>query len=265
MNAQERMNTYGSNMRVIGYLFNSVKDNYSEMNVEDFQSLTGEITRLFQASAELLPSANMEPEPIIFAQQPGDPLPLERNLNETNITMTRGSSDDLLRTDVTTRYLTSFAGDDDYPTDEELRENNLTRDRPEVVNLLDQHEDDTSSTTSEDYQDYISYKKKPRLTAKCFSNKDGREKSTECAICFEEHSLKNTLTFGCGHEFCNECVCDHFHFSVTNQPYKKFYACPTCRNDVKKVRVNYSKNDAKNKEDLMTKIMTYEIRTYCNP
>lgn len=259
MNTQQRMSSYESNMRVIGYLFNSIKDNYSEMSVEDFQSLTGEISRLFQTSADLLPSANVEPEPS------STPLSLERDLNDSNITMTRGnvtdSNDDFLRIDVTTRFLTSFAGDDDYPTDEELRENNLIRDTPEVVNLIEE----TSSTTSEDYEDYIRHKKKPRLTSKCFSIKDGREKTTECAICFEEYSLKNTLTLGCGHEFCKECVCEHFHFSVTNQPYKSFYACPTCRSDVKKVRVNYSKMDAKDKEDLMKNDMTYEIRTYCKP
>ena len=262
MNTQQRMSSYESNMRVIGYLFNSIKDNYSEMSVEDFQSLTGEISRLFQTSADLLPSANVEPEPS------STPLSLERDLNDSNITMTRGnvtdSNDDLLRTDVTTRYLTSFAGDDDYPTDEELRENNLIRDTPEVVNLIEETRS-TTSEASEDYEDYIRYKNKPRLTSKCFSIKDGREKTTECAICFEEHSLKNTLTLGCGHEFCKECVCDHFHFSVTNQPYKSFYACPTCRSDVKKVRVNYSKMDAKDKEDLMKNDMTYEIRTYCKP
>ncbi len=182
MNTQQRMSSYESNMRVIGYLFNSIKDNYSEISVEDFQSLTGEISHLFQTSADLLPSANVEPEPS------STPLSLERDLNDSNITMTRGnvtdSNDDLLRTDVTTHYLTSFAGDDDYPTDEELRENNLIRDTPEVVNLIEE----TSSTTSEaseDYEDYIRYKKKPRLTSKCFSIKDGREKTTECAICFE--------------------------------------------------------------------------------
>lgn len=256
MNTQERMDSYGSNMRVIGYLFNSVKDNYSEMNVEDFQSLTGEITRLFQASADLLPRTNTGPdlEPQIVstpttAPPPNFPPPFERNLDESN-TDTRGVD----------------IGDRQLPLASVVR----VADEPDVTgpNLIDITEmselEDTSSTISEDYQDFISYKKKPKLTTKFFTNKDGLNRTTECAICFEEHSLKNTLTLGCGHEFCNECVCDHFHFSVTNQPRKKFYACPTCRNDIKKVRVNYSRNDAKNKEELMTKNMTSEIRTYCN-
>lgn len=263
MNTQERMDSYGSNMRVIGYLFNSIKENYREITIEDFQSLTGEISRLFQASAELLPNGNVGPElhmvstPTI-TPHPNSPPPLERNLDESNITLRR-------TTNIGGRQLplATVVRVPEVPGVTRPRLNNIAENDMEMV--FSDLEDDILSTTSEDYQDTIRFKTRPKLTTKCFSNKDGREKSTECAICFEVNPLNNTLTFGCGHEFCNECVCDHFHFSVTNQPYKRSYVCPTCRCDVKKVRVNYSKNDAKNKEDLMTKNMTYEIRTYCNP
>ena len=67
-----------------------------------------------------------------------------------------------------------------------------------------------------------------------------------------------------GHEFCKDCVCNHFHFSVTNQPYNRHYDCPTCRANVKKVRVNYSKLDAKNKLELLDNdVLTYDIQLYC--
>ena len=172
------------------------------------------------------------------SSQPEHPPPLERNTTTTTIV------------DLSREYRTLEPED--------------------ILPQPDNHENTESDTesgdtyTSEEYQEYIQFKKKPRLTTKCFSIKDGREKLTECSICLEEHSLRNTLTFGCGHEFCNACACDHFHFSVTNQPYKRHYACPTCRADVKKVRVNYSKLDAKNKLELLDNdVLTYDIKLYC--
>ncbi len=59
MNAQQ---SYESNMRVIGYLYNTLKDNYGTMQVDDYNELSGQISRLFQQSRDLLPSANPEPE-----------------------------------------------------------------------------------------------------------------------------------------------------------------------------------------------------------
>jgi len=280
MNAQQ---SYESNMRVIGYLYNTLKDNYGTMQVDDYNELSGQISRLFQQSCELLPSANPEPnpepEPIhpfrrytlfdrvrtemeIFnhvrtemetqnsfqtpppARQSLDPPPIERNPSQSNVTMTRGEN------------VIDLSLPDDMPmTIAELYDDD------------DDDDDDNSSNfmieSSEEYQDYIAYKTKPKLTTKCFSKKEGREKACECLICCEEHNIHQTLTLGCGHEFCKECVCSHFHFSVENQPYKRFYACPICRADVKQVRVNYSKMNAKDKGELMTGPLVTQMKTWC--
>ena len=269
MNAQQ---SYESNMRVIGYLYNTLKDNYGTMQVEDFNELSGQISRLFQQSCDLLPSANPEPrsepepepepEPAQHtqyapfnrvrsemgtqnafhtpppAQQSQEPPPIERNRSQWNVTMTRGSN------------IVDLSLPDDLPmTMEELND--------------DENDDDWAMDDTEEYQDYISYKIKPKLTTKCFTKKEGREKTSECVICCEEYDLHQTLTLGCGHDFCKECVCDHFHHSVENQPYKRFYACPICRADVKQVRVNYSKINAKHKGEIMASPLVNHLKTWC--
>lgn len=271
MNAQQ---SYESNMILIGYLYNTLKENYNTMPEEHFQTLSGTITTLLQNSSELLPSANPEPrpepEPIrrfsIFqprdnnsreenemetlqmpfqtpppAQQFNTPPPIERNPSQSNVTMTRGQN---------------------------VIDLSLSNDLPMSLAELDDNNDGDDSSNfimddSEDYQEFISNKTKPKLTTKCFSMKEGREKSCECVICCEEHNLHQTLTLGCGHEFCKECVCDHFHFSVTNQPYQRFYACPICRADVKQVRVNYSRMNAKDKKELMAGPLVTYMKTWC--
>jgi hypothetical protein len=266
MNAQE---SYESNMRVIGYLYNTLKDNYGTMQVEDYNELSGQISRLFQQSRDLLPSANAEPEPEPIqhrrytlldrvrteretqnafqtpppAQQSLEPLPIERNPSQSNVTMTRGENVvDLSLSDDMPMTLADLEGDDDNSSD---------------FNSSD------FMIENEEYQDYIDYKTKPKLTTKCFSMKEGREKECECVICGDEHNLHQTLTLGCGHEFCKECVCDHFHHSVENQPYKRFYACPICRADVKQVRVNYSKMNARDKRELMAGPLVTQMKTWC--
>ena len=275
MNAQQ---TYESNMRVIGYLYNTLKDNFDTMQVEDFNELSGQISRLFQQSSELLPSANPEPEPepqvepepiqhrriTLFdrvrtemetihnpfqtpppAQQSVDPPPIEHNQSQSNVLMTRGGH----------RF------QDDTPMIIEDLSNEVYEDEDE------EEEDDNSSTymleNSEEYQEYISYKTKPKLTTKCFSKKECQEKTCECIICCEEYSLFETLTLGCGHEFCQGCVSDHFHHSVENQPYQRFYSCPICRADVKQVRVNYSKTIAKDKKEIMDGPLVTLMKTWC--
>jgi hypothetical protein len=286
-------------MRVIGYLYNTLKDNFATMQPGDFNELSGQINRLLQDSSELLrlqpepqsesyrrfsifnprpqsepepqPQPEPEPEPqpqpqpesyrrfSIFqsrndnsemdiqhrpfqtpppAQQSDVPPPIVRNHSQSNITMTRGGhrfQDD--------EPMSLIELDDDSDSDDDSS------------NFMDE--------TGEEYQVYASYKVKPRLTTKCHSKKDAREKTTDCGICFEKYDLHQTLTFGCGHELCKECVCDHFHHSVENQPYKRFYSCPFCRADVKKVRVNYSKINAKNKEELMTTSLVTQMKTWC--
>ena len=257
MNAQ---NTYESNMRVIGYLYNNIKDNYGTMQLEDFNELSGQISRLFQQSSELLPSSNraietemeMEMETefrnSLFdtppqAEQSLNPPPIVRNQSQSNVTMTRGEN------------VIDLSLQDELP---------MTL--AELDDVYDSSDDDSSNyiiESSDEYQDYIGYKNKPKLTTKCFSKKEGREKVIECSICFEEHTLHQTLTLNCDHEFCKECVCNHFHFSVENQPYKKFYGCPNCRTDVKQVRVNYSKIDAKDKGELMAGQLVTQLKHWC--
>jgi len=273
-------------MRVIGYLYNTLKDNYGTMQVDDYNELSGQINRLFQQSRDLLPSANpephVEPEPIqhrrstLFdrvrtemetqnafqapppAQQSLEPPPIERNPSQSNVTMTRGENViDLSLRDDMPMTLAELEDDEDDSSAYSF----------DNIQLLSDDDDDNSSTfmveSSEEYQEYIGYKTKPKLTTKCFSMKEGREKACECVICCEEHNLHQTLTLGCGHEFCKKCVCDHFHYSVENQPYKRFYACPICRADVKQVRVNYSKMNAKDKGELMTGHLVTQMKTWC--
>jgi hypothetical protein len=282
--------SYDSNMRVIGYLYNTLRDDYGTMEVEDFNELSGQINRLFQQSCELLPSANPEveveaevvveevTEPIqsrrytLFdrvraemdnfnhvrtdmetqnafqtpppAQQSVDPPPIESNPSQSNVTMTRGEN------------VIDLSFQDDMPMElEEL-------DNPDDSSALSV-EDEWLLESSDEYQEYLAVKTKPKLTSKFFSIKEGREKTSECIICCEEHNLHQTLTLGCGHEFCKMCVCDHFHHSVENQPYKRFYACPICRADVKQVRVNYSKMNAAHKTALMSGPLVTYMKTWC--
>lgn len=259
MNAQQ---SGESKMRLIGYLYDTLNNNYSVMQPEDFYQISEQIGQLLQEAHELLSCAESEPEPeptqyrrfSIFqprdnnsreetemvtlhrpfqtpppAQQSIDPPAIERNPYQSNVTMTRGSN---------------------------------------VINLSSQNDlpmtlEELNGDDDEDYQDYIIFKTKPKLTTKCFSKKEGREKACQCVICCEEYSLHQTLTLGCGHEFCKECVCDHFHHSVELQPYKRFYACPFCRADVKQVRVNYSKINAKNKNELMDGPLATQMKIWC--
>ena len=256
MNAQQ---SYESNMRVIGYLYNTLKDNYGTMQVEDYDELSGQISRLFQQSRDLLPYANPEPEPTQYtrhsvrnemetqnafgtpppAQQSLEPPPIERNQSQSNVTMTRGTN---------------------------VIDLSFHEDLPMSIAELDNDGDDSSNFImdgTQEYQDYIGNKKKPKLTTKLFSKKKGQEKACECGICREEYNLHQILTLGCGHEFCEDCVCDHFHFSVQNQPHKEFYACPICRADVKQVRVNYSRINVKHKEELMNSRLVTQMKIWC--
>ena len=136
-----------------------------------------------------------------------------------------------------------------------------------LAELMDNDEEDDNSSvynSEQDYQDYIGYKRKPKLNAKCHSKKDAREKSVECTVCYDTFNLHNVVTLGCNHEFCVECVQSHFHASIENQPYQRHYACPICRESVKKVSLNYSKFNAKNKEEIMQGQIATELKVYCN-
>ena len=47
-NAQQKREQYQSQMRVIGYYLDSLKNNYEEMRLEDFQLLSSQVTRTLQ-------------------------------------------------------------------------------------------------------------------------------------------------------------------------------------------------------------------------
>ena len=266
-NAQQKREQYQSQMRVIGYYLESLKNNYEEMRLEDFQLLSSQVTRTLQDASmnlniqflELEPLVEPEPlvelEPLVAVQiqgtrlfqtppsTPRDAPTVLHNVSQYNVTTIRGT-----------------------PNMNELLFNEeimdlLSHDEPMTLNELNDDGEDSDSDSDSDssYQEYISIKTKPKLMTKCFSKKDGLEKSIECIICTEEYNLHHTLTLGCGHEFCKECVCDHFHHSVENQPYSTFYACPICRADVKQVRVNYTRMDARDKPDLMNGHLVREL------
>jgi hypothetical protein len=273
MNHQQ---SYESNMRVIGYLFKNIKDNYDTMYVEDFNEFTSQINRLFQQSRELLPSVNheLESEPIQSRrnetetqnafQQSVDSFPDELNhapnLSQQdlfNVTMTRGEHiNDLSFQESMPMILTELDDDENADVPE------LVDDDDDSSNFTIEN-DPNMSENNEEYQEYISYKVRPKLATKCFTTKTGRERTHECIICCDEYNIHQTLTLGCGHEFCKSCVCDHFHFSVENQPYNRFYECPICRNKVTRVRVNYSKLNAKDKNELMSGPLVKQMKTWC--
>lgn len=51
------------------------------------------------------------------------------------------------------------------------------------------------------------------------------EINTTCAICLDKYERPVTL-IGCGHVFCEQCVCD---LGVTSQGGREGLKCPTCR------------------------------------
>ena len=297
-NAQQKREQYQSQMRVIGYYLESLKNNYEEMRLEDFQLLSSQVTRTLQDASmnlniqflepehlvEVLeplvepepePLVELEPEPLVELEpeplvEP-EPEPLVGvQIQGTRLFQTPPSTPRDAPTvlhNVSQYNVTTIRG---TPNMNELLFNEeimdlLSHDEPMTLNELNDDGEDSDSYSDSDssYQEYISIKTKPKLMTKCFSKKDGLEKSIECIICTEEYNLHHTLTLGCGHEFCKECVCDHFHHSVENQPYSTFYACPICRADVKQVRVNYTRMDARDKPDLMNGHLVRELKTWC--
>lgn len=239
-------------MRLIGYLYNTLCENYDSMQQTDFNQLSGQISQLLEQASALLPQQPQQQQPQEQQQQAPftpparqeslSPPPIQRNQSDSNVTTTRGSH----FMDLSTNDMPMTIGElDDTESDDE---------------------DDTSSffnMNSDEYEEYVSYKNKPKLTTKWFSRKDYLETTNECVVCCEEYNLHQTLTLGCGHEFCRECVCGHFHHSVENQPYKRFYSCPICRADVKKVRINYSRINAKDKKELMASPLVNLLKNWC--
>ena len=122
---------------------------------------------------------------------------------------------------------------------------------------------ESEDAEGEDYQDFIAHKKKPKLVAKCHSKTEGLERETECIICYDSYNYHDTITLGCGHEFCADCVNDTFHASITLQPYDRWYHCPVCREKVRKVCINYSKLNAKNKEEVLSSELAKDLKVYC--
>jgi hypothetical protein len=150
---------------------------------------------------------------------------------------------------------TSLVQNDQPMTVSELDATSLVQDdQPMTVSELDATslvEGITEFGCEEEYQEYISNKIRPRLTAKSYSKKDTIETIITCTICMEENDLPSMVTLNCEHTFCTNCICMHFHHSVETQPYQQHYGCPLCRAKVTKVRVNYSRYIAKNVDELM--------------
>ena len=251
---QERKQSYESKMRVIGYLYNTLKDNYDEMQPEDFNSLRGEIGRLLHEAENLLTVP--EESSSVFQTPPRNPPSLDPPIlqrNQSHITMTRGSSNIVIESAVP---LYDLSGNDQPMTLAELDD--------ETVGIDDDENDDDYVFNDEEYQQYIRNKFRPKLTTKCHTIKEGRETVNECEICCEEYSFHNTVSLGCGHNLCRTCLSEHFHHSVENQPYKLYYACPFCRDNIKKVVVNYSSLNAKNRQSVMDTEIAKQLKTWCN-
>ena len=255
MNSQERKESYESKMRVIGYLYNTLKDNYDAMRPEDFISLREEINKLLHEAGNLLTIT--EESTSIFqtpphAQQSLHPPIIQRN--QSNITMTRGSTNITIESVVPLVDLT----DNDQPM-------TITELDDEIVGIdHDDNEDDDFVFNDEEYQQYIRNKFRPKLTTKCHTIKQGREQVNECEICCEEYSYHNTVTLGCGHNLCKTCISEHFHHSIENQPYQLYYGCPYCRDRIKKVIINYSSLNAKNRAAALNTQVAVQLKTWCN-
>lgn len=126
-------------------------------------------------------------------------------------------------------------------------------------------EPDNSYVLEEDHSFRInmSMKYKPKLLSNRITIKQGRELVDDCSCCLEEYNKEFMVSFGCNHEFCVDCVSSHFHFSIKNQPYARFYSCPICRSHVTNVTLNYSKIVAKNKTEAMTGNVATKLKVYC--
>lgn len=233
-------------MRVIGHLYNSLRDNYETMQQTDFNYISGQISQLLEQASALLPQQPQEPQPqqTLFTpparQEPLSPPPIQRNQSDSNVTTTRGSN----FMDLSTNDMPMTIGElDDNESDEE------------EISLY--------TMNHEEYQDYVRYKIKPKLITKWYSKRNYLENTHQCVVCQEEYSLYQTLTLGCYHNLCQDCLCSCFHHSVENQPYKSYYSCPICRADVKKVRINYSKINVKDRTELMASPLVTRLKNWC--
>ena len=229
--------SYESNMRVIGYLYNTLKDNYGTIQLEDFNRISLGITSLLDVSQTILASFTQTMTPIMGLR------------NESIIRQNARRNAHLIQSPPPTQQTINHS--------------------PIVLNYSDEEEYDDDDDEYEEFyseeeiMEYYSSKVKPKLTTKFFSKKEYQGKTSECVICFKEYEVHDRLTFGCGHEFCKDCVCHHFHHSVKNQPDNLFYSCPICRADVKQVRVNYTKMNAKNKKELMDGALVNQMMYFC--
>jgi hypothetical protein len=259
MNTEQRRQFYLTKMRLIESHMQTLLGNFDAITREDYQMISQEITRLLQVAETCV---NYDPM-----------------LNNVVLTRGNGGSNNYNLWDVA-----NFPQTDQPMTISEFgveEDDLLVEDDPPIslsefdaTSLVEEDdlasllvEDDSPMTVSEfnatslveadvivddgEYQEYISNKIRPRLTAKSYSKKETTETVTMCSICMERNGLPDMVTLNCGHEFCIQCVCLHFHHSVENQPYQKFYGCLMCRSKVTRVRVNYSRTTAKTVYELM--------------
>ena len=140
----------------------------------------------------------------------------------------------------------------------------LTDDFSDTFSVMDEsvNDEDDAYTITNDRAE-LEFKYKPRVTTKFCSKKTACEHSFECLYCCESQSLLKTITLGCGHQMCVDCVESHMNASITNQPYDPYYHCPECRGKMTKLKISYSVIDGR-KSEIFQSEMVSTLRPYCN-
>ena len=163
-----------------------------------------------------------------------------------------------------------------WPYYERMNESNTDNDLPELVML-------TPEDIFREKMNSILYKKRERvikikaqenlikkrlsqnrpiLIAQCVSEGEYKKKEHVCTICLDTKKIKKTVELGCRHKLCTKCVREYFTHCV-RQVHKSYYSCPTCRQNVKQVKVNYSKRDNTKEEMRLSNLVT-NLKIWCD-
>lgn len=101
---------------------------------------------------------------------------------------------------------------------------------------------------------------KPVLTCKRMTKKTALETTdTDCPVCYESCEATNLVTLGCGHKFCVSCVSGHFKVTTDNA---RQFKCPMCRQEVKKMELNYTAEQGK-KSEVLNGSLVAQLKNYC--
>lgn len=100
------------------------------------------------------------------------------------------------------------------------------------------------SHTEETRHEFSSNEPRPKIdfTHTCIETEEELAVKVECAICYEEHILRNMDTLNCNHMFCHGCV---------SRQLETIQSCALCREPIKSVHIR----DKDNYIDISTRWM----------